>query len=45
MPVANRLYLARAEAIVARAHALVRAHAKPRKKVFRIPLPPVVAPL
>lgn len=32
-----------AEAIVARAHALVHAHAKLRRKVFRIPLPPVIA--
>lgn len=31
------------EAIVARAHALVHAHTKPRKKVFGIPLPAVIA--
>lgn len=31
------------EAIVARAHALVHARTKPRKKVFGIPLPAVIA--
>lgn len=32
-----------AEATIARAHALVHAHAKARKKVLGIPLPAVIA--